>query len=645
MAIRPLDLMEPEETVGKLWHDYATGVGASVEHFETSATLGDVMPSLVLMYRALGGGTNVELGEAALTVSSHRLSMKRKLGTQQERLHRPRFDGERLRLPPQSARFETHRLNRTLYLWLVALAAHYDIAPRPADALQADVVQLTLARDAVARTLTACPGLRRFHREACEILLQIRKRPMLPKYEAAIEAVTCHLLGAPCPKNATATAILQAMDNADALAALTAPLTYLPFAPVDLWLAIDATGGGNSDSRLDEDAKSATTPETAGTTRKTASREDRDEANRNDSFILHRFEAILSWVESMNLNRDVDDDDEKEAQKAADDQDHITLSRHDRKLASKLRLHLDLSPEDAEHERLSGKFTYPEWDHRSRSYLPDHCRVLDAWADTDAPFPLIPDPRRMREVRRQFEALLPRRILRPRQVEGPELDLDALITTQIDIRATGQGSDRIYQSHRQIERDLSVAFLLDTSRSTESAVGDTCVIDVAREALAALAGGIDASGDRLGIWGFSSLKQDRVFLNRCKGFDNLMTPDVTNRICGLRPCHYTRLGAAIRHMTAMLAEEQSARKLLLVLTDGKPNDLDHYEGIYGIEDSHMAVREARRLGHTVHGIIIDQDGHDWFTRIFGRGGFSLLPNPARLTRALPDIYRSLIQET
>lgn len=87
------------------------------------------------------------------------------------------------------------------------------------------------------------------------------------------------------------------------------------------------------------------------------------------------------------------------------------------------------------------------------------------------------------------------------------------------------------------------------------------------------------------------------------------------------------------------------RKLLVVLTDGKPNDLDHYEGQHGIEDSRMAVREARAAGQSLHGVIIDEDGQDWFARIFGRGGFSLLPTPERLTRALPDIYRSLTEET
>ena len=342
----------------------------------------------------------------------------------------------------------------------------------------------------------------------------------------------------------------------------------------------------------------------------------------------------------MNLNRSVDDDDEDTAQKAAEDQEHITLSRHDRKAATRLRIHLDLSPADADHEALAGAHTYPEWNHRSRSYLESHCRVLEAEAlpGSDG---FTPDPHRMARVRRQFEALHPRRVMRSRQIEGQELDLDAIIAARVELTATGRGTDRIYQSHRQTDRDLSVAFLLDTSRSTEAAIGDACVIDVAREALAALAGGIDAAGDRLGIWGFSSLRRDRVFLHRAKSFDEPHGPQVTARICGLTPGHYTRLGAAIRHITMRLGEEGSARKLLLVLTDGKPNDLDHYEGIHGIEDSHMAVREARRAGQTVHGIVVDEDGQDWFARIFGRGGFTLLPEPGRLVRALPDIYRNL----
>ncbi|MFN4129980.1 MAG: nitric oxide reductase activation protein NorD, partial [Paracoccaceae bacterium] len=365
--------------------------------------------------------------------------------------------------------------------------------------------------------------------------------------------------------------------------------------------------------------------------------------NRTDSFIMHRFESIFSWVESMGLNRATDDDDLENAQKAAEDQDHIALTKHHKRAATRLRLHLDLAPQDADHERLSDTFTYPEWNHRARAYMPDHTRVLEAEAIPGESF--APDPRLMARVRQQFQVLHPRRIILPRQVDGAELDIDALITAQVAIRATGEGSDRIFRDLRNVERDLSVAILMDCSRSTESVVGTRSIIDTMREALAALAGGIDAAGDRLAIWGFSSLRRDRVFLTRCKGFDGRVTPEVTARIGGLRPGHYTRLGAAIRHANAQLAAEPSARKLLLVLTDGKPNDLDHYEGTHGIEDSHMAVREARRLGHAVHGVIVDADGQDWFARIFGRAGFTLLPDPARLGRALPDIYRSLTLES
>jgi nitric oxide reductase NorD protein len=348
----------------------------------------------------------------------------------------------------------------------------------------------------------------------------------------------------------------------------------------------------------------------------------------------------------MNLNRSIDDDDDENAQKAADDQDSITLTKNDRKAATRLRLHLDLSPADADHEKLAGTFTYPEWNHRSRSYMDHHCRVLEADIprDPDA-IPFTPNARRVREVRRQFETLRPKRILRPRQLDGAELDLEAVVAAQADLAATGNSSDRIYMASRQIERDLSVAFLVDCSRSTEAAVGDTCVNDVARDTMAAMAAGLDAAGDRFAVWGFSSLRRDRVFLNRCKGFDTPMSQEVTDNICAMRPGHYTRLGAAIRHTSAMLARESAARKLLIVLSDGKPNDLDHYEGQHGIEDSRMAVREARRLGMSLHGVIIDEDGQDWFARIFGRGGFTLLPHPERLSRALPDIYRTLTQET
>lgn len=624
-----LDLMEPEETVGKAWHGYASRLDVTASFDDAAVTLPEVRGSVVLLFRALGGGAEVEVGEAPTVRSQHRLSLRRKLGTAQEVLQLPRFDGERLGLPAVIGAFPRRELNRAAYLWIAALAAQVEMPEAEADPQVQDLAQITAIAAASDHALRLCPGLRESYREMCRLIVASRRRPALTAAEAAVEdAVRDQLEG----------------REPTALAEGAAPRGYRTFAPVPIWplLSLASPAAG---PRPEGEESNGPPPIAATTRRKVGLRRNRNEANRRDSFIIHRFEAILSWAESMNLNRMIDDDDDENAAKAADDQDDITLSRHDRRAATRLRMHLDLSPADADLERVAKGVTYPEWNHRRRAYMPDHVRVLETDAQPDPANGFTIDPNRLARVRRQFEALRPRRVHHPRQIEGAELDLDALIASRVEMRATGRASDRIYQALRQTDRDLTVAFLLDTSRSTEAAVGDTCVIDVAREGLAALAGGIDAAGDRLGIWGFSSLCRDRVFLNRVKRFDEAMSPQVTARIAGLKPGHYTRLGAAIRHVTAQLEEQRAARKLLLVLTDGKPNDLDHYEGLHGIEDSHMAVREARRLGQSVHGIIIDEDGQDWVARIFGRGGFSLLPHPERLTRALPDIYRALIKES
>lgn len=624
-----LDLMEPEETVGNLWHDMASRIGAEVSHPQASISLASVRPSLAVLFRSLGGAPGVELSEAAATLVRHRRPLRHKLGAERDHEWVARFDGERLALPPFIAAFPEQALNRAAYFWLTAVAACSEIAAFDfaVDGPALDCAQIRANMAAADAAYAACPGLRQSYARMALFCAGTRPNVTRPAREAAMEA-----------------AILDQLCGVEpALAPAHAPGGYMPAAPVPIWLRFADPGCG-APAGAEQADQAAPPPNAAHTSRKVGERKDQDQQNRKDSFIIHRFESILSWVESMNINRSVDDDDDENAQKAADDQDRITLSKQDRKAATRLRLHLDLSPADADHEALAGTYTYAEWNHRSRSYMPDHCRVLDAPARPGST-PFMPNARRMREVRRQFEALRPRRILQPRQVDGSELDLDALLASRADLAATGRGSDRIWQSARQTERDLCVAFLIDTSRSTEAAIGDSSVIEVAREAMAALAAGIDAAGDRLGIWGFSSLRRDRVFLTCCKDFDAPMSSDITANIGALTPGHYTRLGAAIRHVSARLADQPSARKLLIVLTDGKPNDLDHYEGQHGIEDSHMAVREARNAGQSLHGIIIDEDGQDWFARIFGRGGFTLLPAPERLTRALPQIYRTLTQET
>ena len=631
---------EPEETIGKLWHLLASRMDPPQRFAEAAVRFDTMRGRIAVLFRGLGGGPDVEMKPVADQVSRHRISWRRRLAFDAEHLPRASFDGETLRLPAEMAVFPLRAQNEALYLWLAAAAAHAPQRQAEADPLRADLAAITAGVRMAEATCAAAPGLRPLHARLCTAHLALRVRPGLHGTEADVEALARHLLGDAARPQA---ALLAQYENPPPH--WRAPKGYRPMLPVPLWPDLCGLARGHPSEVAT--LPTTGTPEEAGdgTARKTR-RMKADQAERKDSIILYKFEAMLTWAEMMNINRRVEDDDLENARKAAEDHEEIVLGQISKAPATRLKLHLDLAPEDVDRERIAGQFTYPEWDARGGVWMPDHCRVLAAAVAPAPDYTGIADPaarRRIRAVKRQFEALRPARLIRHAQPDGEELDLDAALRSVADLRATGRGSDRIWQQARPEKRDLAVSILLDVSRSTESAVTGRPVIDIAREAVTALAWGLDACGDRFAIQGFSSLKRDRVWIHDCKGFDEPMSQTAEARIHALRPGFYTRLGAAIRHASWGLGRESGARRLLIVLTDGKPNDLDHYEGRHGIEDSAMAVRQARRAGQAVYGITIDRDAQSWFPRLFGQGGFSVIRDPDRLTAALPAIYRLLVQ--
>jgi nitric oxide reductase NorD protein len=132
-----------------------------------------------------------------------------------------------------------------------------------------------------------------------------------------------------------------------------------------------------------------------------------------------------------------------------------------------------------------------------------------------------------------------------------------------------------------------------------------------------------------------------VRVETVKAFGEPMSEEVDRRIAGLKPGYYTRIGAAIRHASAELAGQPNRRRLLLILTDGKPNDIDHYEGRFALEDSRKAVAEARRMGTSVFAVTVDKDARSYLPSMFGRSGFTIVNEIARLPQALPAIFRGL----
>ncbi|WP_346429736.1 hypothetical protein [Paracoccus sp. DMF-8] len=288
------------------------------------------------------------------------------------------FDGDALRLPLEIAVFPERADNEALYLWLAAAAAHAPRVPVETDPLRADLAAIRAGVAMTRATLEAAPGLRRIWARLARAHLDLRQRPALRGTEARVEALVRHMLGA---RDAPAPDLLR--DHENPPAHWVAPRGYRPFLPVPLWPDLRALARGNPTevATLPTDG----TPEESGdSTARKARRMKADQVARKDSLILYKFEAMLTWAEMMNINRRVEDDDLDNARKAAEDHEEIVLGQLAKAPATKLKLHLDLAPEDVDRERIAGVSTYPEWDARANARLPDHCRVL-ATPTTPAP--------------------------------------------------------------------------------------------------------------------------------------------------------------------------------------------------------------------------------------------------------------------
>ncbi len=621
------DFLEFEEIVGRTWHRLVGEAASYPRHADAAVTLDQVRGSLSVFFRGLGGDFGVEIAATGARESGHRLSLRQRLGVTDERLERPGRDGGTVYLPPKLDLLPAAALNRKLYLWLAAFFAHLPCRERlPDDPLHRDLALLADAEAATAAVLAAAPGLRKTHAELCAAMRAVRPARKLPPVERAVEDRVLALLGAARSPGALPE---------------TAPRGYKPFLPVPLWgEAVDA-GAARRD---DEDELGGGGAETGDEKKRKARRRKTDQAQREDSLILNRFEKVLGLAEMIDLNRDVEDDEEDAAKKAADDLDEIAVGKHKRRAATKLKFDLDLPPDSVDETVLKAEVSYPEWDYKKGAYRPNFCRVVATTASEEGES-WIPDEatqRRIRRVRRQFEALRPKHQTLRAQVDGNELDIEALVRARSDLRASGVGSDRIHLATRKQARDMAVALLVDVSLSTDAWIDNRRVLDVEKEALTILANGIAACGDDNAIYTFTSRRRNWVRIEALKGFDEPMSERVGRRIAALKPGFYTRIGAAVRHTSKQLLERPNKHKLLVVLTDGKPNDVDHYEGRYGIEDTRKSVQEARRAGVSVFGVTIDREAKSYFPTLFGRGGYSIVPNVARLPVALPAIYRQLV---
>ena len=608
-----------EEFIGKIWHNWVTKAAGG--HYPQAAVkLADVEKTAGILFRAFGGDPGLNIAAATLESHGARRHWLQRIAGSGERIAQGRRDAETLRLPPEIAAFPEPALNRDLYLWLAAVAA-CDVAPqRPWFIRNQRACQAALER---------YPGLR-------------------PRYQRLVEAhiATRHNLASLLPdeaaqENALRDALRQP-GSVDGLPPLNS-LKARPPQPVLLWLI----AGDEHQTRPFEDPGEQLPPEGSG------SRDGGKEAHRAEQvdkpdnkapmLAMFRAESLPTWAEYVRVNRAFDEDEDPNAKDAARDLDQLSLIRDGETAKSRVKFDLDL-PSAAEDDTPIGPgIALPEWDYRKDVMLEKHC-LLQPMIASDAEPASLPGAlaATAKKLRGQFAALAPQRRWLKAQPDGPELDIDACVRNLGD-RASGHTPESGgYLAQARCERDLACLLLADLSMSTDAPISDSHrVIDVIRDSLLLFSEALTATGDRFGIYGFSSLRRQRIRFHLLKDFNQRYDGLARGRILAIKPGFYTRMGAAIRQAASILAEQSAGRRLLLIITDGKPNDLDVYDSRYGIEDTRMAVHEARRLGLTPFCVTIDREAGAYLPYLFGPAGFCVIRKPEELPRRLPLLYVQL----
>jgi nitric oxide reductase activation protein len=246
-------------------------------------------------------------------------------------------------------------------------------------------------------------------------------------------------------------------------------------------------------------------------------------------------------------------------------------------------------------------------------------------------------------IRRYFETIRPEAFRRiGRQSSGEDIDLDALVSWMVDRRQGHEPSDQVYSTRQKHDRQVAVAFLVDMSGSTGRQIGSRArpVIDIEKEGLLLLSEALAAIGDKYAIYGFSGQGRQSVDIHVLKDFEQRSGGRVGLKISGVKPRQQNRDGAAIRHATHRLMQQPAKVRLLILISDGKPLD-DEYADEYALEDTKMALREARLKGIHPFCITIDQAATDYVKRMYGDIGFLVVDEVESLPIRLPKIYQRL----
>lgn len=330
-------------------------------------------------------------------------------------------------------------------------------------------------------------------------------------------------------------------------------------------------------------------------------------------------------------------------------------------------------------------YYYDEWDFRAQDYKPRWCAVKEAKLEQgDDDFyenTLREHAGLVSQTRKRFELMKPELFRKIKRLpEGEDFDLDAAIEWMVERKAGGSPNEKIYWRRNKIERDVAVAFLIDMSASTDEEINKRekkyddddydddprkylswwvskrrqeltsppkRIIDLEKESTVLLMTALETIGDQYGIYGFSGYGRDNVEFFVIKDFDEHLDNKIKKRLDKVVPIRSTRMGPAIRHATHKLMLTDAKVKILVLLSDGRPQDhgygRDRTEKEYAIHDTKQALNEAKREGITPFALTVDRAGHDYLKTMCEDMGYEVVADIEALPSRLPALYRRLTE--
>ncbi|WP_291865918.1 VWA domain-containing protein [Maribacter sp.] len=370
-----------------------------------------------------------------------------------------------------------------------------------------------------------------------------------------------------------------------------------------------------------------------------------DKKAQEDFVLNHSFEKVETAEEWEGGWRDFDgDDDLDDHSNALEDLNMKHTVRVDDPVHSVYQadfIENTTISESAELESNDYHVLYDEWDYTKRKYKTDFCKVYPKkQLKTNSGYykrTLRENASTLSGLRKMLTSVNNKYQQQRRQTQGDEFDLDAITDLYVDMHSGHTPSDKIYLSKRKKEKDISILILLDSSLSSDGYAAGNKVIDVEKKVSIIFGEILEEFNVDFSIDCFYSKTRNYATYLTLKGFDDPWDK-AKHKIGAIEPSGYTRIGAALRHSGALLDTRDTKNKWVILISDGKPNDYDKYEGKYGVNDVKQALRELNQRNINSYALAIEAEAKYYLPQMFGQNHYQILTTPVELLQSLVKLY-------